>query len=401
MRQPPGYVNNTCPEYVCRIQKNLYGLKQAPRVWHNTIDPFLKQIGFQSTVADPCLYYMWKDGNLVLLPLYVDDLAIASDSEALIKTVSQQLMKKFAMTLDGDLTFLLGMKIRRDRETKAIYLSSESKIEEILNDFNMASSIPATTPIDAVTVTKDDCPPTTSNEWSHMQDVPYRQCVGRLTHLSRSTRPDLSFAVSVVSRFLHNPGKRHWEVVKRILRYLKGTANLELKIAPQSTTLIGNSDADWAGNRDTFKSTSGYSFFIGGALISWASKAQPTVATSSTHAEYAALYQATTECLWLRNMLKDIKLLNSAHSTNIYCDNEAAIKIANYHMITPRSKHFDIKLHAIREQITNGTISLAFCPGKENVADFFTKPLHKQKFIQYRTELGLIQRLVHDTGKGQ
>jgi transposase InsO family protein len=183
MRQPPGYITKDCPDKVCKITKNLYGLKQAPKVWHDTIDPFLKSIGFQSLNADPCLYFKRNDGNLSLISLYVDDLAIASDSADEITEIKEKLMKKFQMTDDGEIDYILGMEIRRDRSKREIYISSRNKIDEILKDFNMSTCFPASTPMDCVTVSAADCPSPNSEEWNHMQNVPYRSCVGKLTHL--------------------------------------------------------------------------------------------------------------------------------------------------------------------------------------------------------------------------
>jgi hypothetical protein len=417
MKQPPGYIDPSCPDLVCRILKNIYGLKQAPRVWHKTIDPHLRSMGFKPLAADPCLYYQWSDGKLSLISLYVDDLAIASDSPAGIAAIRTQLMHKFKMTDDGDLHYILGMKIIRDRTNKAIFVSSPSKIEELLKDFYMAKCIPCSTPMDHVAISAADSPTVGSDDWHEMQKVPYRECVGRLTHLMRTTRPDLAFSVSVVNRYLHNPGARHWEAVKRILRYLKGTADLSLRIAPgdfSSTVtavdrfpksspeffpLTGNTDADWGGHPDSSKSTSGYAFFLGPGLVSWSSKVQPHTATSSTHAEYIAAYHATSECMWARSFLGELGLLNLSLPTILYCDNEAAIKIANYHMVTPRSKHFNTKLHSVREKVQEGELSLSFCPGKANVADIFTKPLGASKFLPFRKELGLVESPVHVKSK--
>ena len=408
MKQPPGYEDLSHPNHVCQLHKNLYGLKQAPRVWHKTIDPFLKSKGFQAIDPDPCLYVKWLAQRLILIALYVDDLAIAADSDSDLDDIKSALNDRFKMTDEGELEFILGIKVRRDRANRAIYLSNEHYITELLSDFNMLTCNPISTPMEALTISALDCPTPHSDEWKRMQTVPYRQCVGRLTYLSRSSRPDIAYSVSVVNRYLHNPGERHWSAVKRILRYLKGTSIFELRLQPLSlkifastcdrssslegpTKLSGNTDADWGGNIDNAKSTSGYAFYIGSSLVSWASKAQPTTATSSTHAEYIAAYHATAECIWLRSFLSALKMLPS-QATAIYCDNEPAINIAKYHMVTPRSKHFDTKYHFIREQVEAGTVSLQFCPGKDNVADIFTKPLLKHRFAKFRQELGLLSR---------
>lgn len=123
---------------------------------------------------------------------------------------------------------------------------------------------------------------------------------------------------------------------------------------------------------------------------------QPHTATSSTHAEYIAAYHATDECMWARSFHGELGLLKLSLLTTLYCDNEAAIKIANYHMVTPRSKHFNTKLHCVREKVSNGELALSFCPGKAYVADIFTKPLVASKFLPFRKELGLVESLVHD-----
>ena len=401
MRQPPGYESKACPNKVCKILQNLYGLKQAPRIWHQTIDPFLKSLGFTALNADPCLYFKYDENKLSLISLYVDDLAIASDSIEILNKIKQALSNRFKMTDEGELEYILGMKVTRKRSFNEMFLSSHQKTLDILKDFNMTNSLPVSTPMDHLTISTKDSPVVGSTEWLEMQNVPYRQCIGRLTHLMRTTRPDLAFSVSVVSRFLHNPGMKHWNAVKRILRYLNTTREYSLRLATKNllTTvsakdnqihLVGNTDADWGGNVDTCKSTSGYSFFVGEGIISWGSKAQPQTATSSTHAEYIAAYHATAECLWLRNMLLEFQMIDASQATVLKCDNEAAIKIANYHMVTPRSKHFDPKFHFVREQVAEGNIALTFIPGKDNVADIFTKPLSKVKFSNFRAQLGLI-----------
>ena len=405
MKQPPGFVSATCPSHVCKLQRNLYGLKQAPRVWHRTIDPFLKSLGMQSASADPCIYYRWTGSSLLLIALYVDDLLIASDCSSHLSLIRKSLSRKFKMSDEGDLKFALGIRVLRDRAKKAIHLSSAHKINDILQDYNMSDCIPSAVPLDHVSVSAKDCPATGSSEQSEMAKVPYRECVGRLIYLMRTTRPDIAYPVSVASRFLANPGHKHWNLVKRILRYLKGTKDTFLTLSPldfstsvascernhtaEALRLTGNTDSDWAGDPDTSRSTSGYAFFLGSSLISWASKAQPQTATSSTQAEYIALYNATTEVLWLRSLLSELKLLNPGLPSTLYCDNQAAIKIGNYHMVTPRSKHFDSKLHLVRESISNGAMAVVFCPGKENVADIFTKPLSSGLFSTYCRQLGL------------
>lgn len=410
MRQPPGFVDPTHPGHVCQLHRNLYGLKQAPRVWHQTLVPELNSLGFLAIDADPCIFQRRTKRGLSLISLYVDDLAIAADSKVELNEIKKALSSKFKMTDEEEISFILGIQVRRDRGKRAIYLSNAQYVQKILEDFNMTAATPVHTPMECKTISSADSPEPGSAEWLRMQNVPYRESVGQLTYLMRTARPDLAFAVSLVNRYLHNPGERHWAAVKRILRYVKGTLNYELCLSPQDMTLTGttcdrtspvngplklsgNVDADWAGS-DEAKSTTGYVFYLGSALISWSSKAQPTTATSSTHAEYMAAYSAAAECIWLRSFLSSLDLLSPGCPTTIYCDNQAAIALSKDHMVNPRSKHFESKFHYVREQVRTGAVALQHCPGIENVADLLTKPLRITPFVKHRQALGLRLTLV-------
>ena len=258
----------------------------------------------------------------------------------------------------------------------------------------MADAAPVTTPMTQNNISQELSPSADSREAKQMETIPYRETVGSLIHIMRCTRPDIAYAVSVVSRYMHNPNMSHWRAVTRILQYLKGTISFEFQI-PRSTTLHqslnfqGYSDADWARNLDNGRSTSGYGFYLGSALVSWRSRGQDTVATSTTHAEYIAAYDSTAECLWTRNFLNDLALLPPG-PTLIHCDNDAARKISMFHMVTPRSKHLATKLHFVRDQVTNQSISLTEIPGRINIADIWTKPLGRSKFTQFRTRLNVL-----------
>lgn len=394
MQQPQGYTNKEHPDWVCKLHKNLYGLKQAPHVWHKTITPFLNSLGFNSIEADPCIFLKTDNDSRSIIYLHVDDILISASQDNSIQHIKQSLNNKFQMTDDGEAESILGIKIRHNHNKRSIHLSQEQAIIDILKDYNMLNCIPSSTPMEALTISTSDCPTIGSNEWHDMQRTPYRECVGKLTYLSRITRPDISFAVSVVNRFLHNPGHRHWNAVKRILRYLKGTLHYELTLTPlqASSSYYGYTDADWGGNADNAKSTSGYAFFLGNALISWSSKAQTTTATSSTYAEYIAAYHATLECLWGRCFLNGLQMLSPKSPTILFCDSQPTITLSKHHMITPRTKHFDTKYHYLREQVEKGSIELKHCSGKDNIADLFTKPLPKLRFSKLVEKLGLHPR---------
>jgi hypothetical protein len=395
MAQPEGYEDLTRAEYVLLLLRNLYGLKQAPRVWHQTIDPFLRRLGFIAMEADPCIYYKWDADriHLQLISLYVDNLGIAADLQSDIDHVRSQLNSEFKMTDEPDNMFLQ-MQLSC---TDGIYsLSQTNAINKLIIATNMETALPSSTPMETLTLSNSDSPVVGSDEWIYMQTVPYRETIGSLSDICRKTRPDIAYSVSVASRYLANPGKKHWAHVKRIIRYLKGTKDYVLLLDPGSSplTLYGFTDADWGGELDSSKSTSGYGFFYGKALFSSRSQTQSVTATSSTHAEYIAAYHSAAECIWARSFLQELGLI-SPNATTIYCDNEAAIKIAHFHMITPRSKHFNTKFHYLREQVINNYIDLQHVKGTNNLADIWTKPLGKLKFTTFCARLGIVPNPVH------
>ena len=409
MRQPEGYEDKDHPEWVCHLKRTIYGLKQSGHRWHKVIDPFLRSLGFKPLRADPCIYRKWQDGRLQLVSLYVDNLGISCDSEDDALFVRQKLMERFEMT-DEPTTSTLNIQIRRDEN--GFYLSQPAVISALLEATNMTDCLPASTPAEAVTVSSADCPTVGSDEWHQMKKVPYRETIGSLTQLMRTCRPEIAFPLSVASRYLHNPGQAHWNFVKRILRYLKGSINDEFAINPTNssftasnqkspisvqghTTLRALCDADWGGDRDSAKSTSGFSCFFGGALISWASKVQTVTATSSTYAEYISAYHTLAEILWSRSFLSDLGLLDLSKPTDLYTDNEPAINIAKFDMVTNRSKHFDTKYHFFRDSVADKTIAPHHIAGKDNCADIFTKALLKGRFLKFKEQLGVKPSPVH------
>jgi hypothetical protein len=237
MKQPTGYEDHSRADYVLLLLRNLYGLKQAPRVWHQTIHPFLAKLGFISMEADPCIYYKWDSENkrLQLISLYVDNLGLAADVESDLQAVRTALHSQYKMTDEPDDIFLQ-MKI--ETTNGGFALSQTQAIENLLLSTNMLTAIPASTPMETLTVSKDDCPIVGSDEWHHMQTIPYRETIGSLSDICRKTRPDIAYSVSVASRCLVNPGQKHWNLIKRILRYLKGTKDWIFLLEPAITGIL-------------------------------------------------------------------------------------------------------------------------------------------------------------------
>ena len=203
-----------------------------------------------------------------------------------------------------------------------------------------------------------------------------------------ATRPDISVAVGVLSQHMASPNEDHWNGIKRILRYLQGSISHGLKFEA-GDVLIGYSDADWAGDLNTRRSTSGYIFKIGGATVSWCSKRQITVARSTTEAEYVALSLASQEAVWIRKLLLEIGFAVDG-ATTLYEDNNGAIDLSRNPKYHNRTKHIDISYHFTRERVTSGELNIIYCPTENMLADIMTKGLGRPKFEQFRKMLGVM-----------
>ena len=394
MKQPKGFVNPKKAKYVCKLKRGLYGLKQSPRIWNFNIDTFLKECGFKACGPDHCFYVMWTSGDklFIIVVLYVDDLIITSNSDPLMSEFKAKLCEKYKMKDLGELHWCLGMRVTRDRTKRTITLDQEKYIGDVLKRFNMLDCKPMLTPADGSIKLTREMSPTTAAEVSRMENVPYMSAVGSLMYAMVGTRPDIAFAVGAVSRYASNPGELHWRAVKRILRYLKGTAGRGLVFSGSLTqdkgsagvTVIGYSDADWAGSLDDRRSTTGYVFQLGGGAISWCSRKQKTTALSSTEAEYMAVAAAIKEALWLRFLLREAGFPQD-EPTVIFEDNQSCIALAKNPGKHDRTKHIDIRYHFAREQVIEyENVVLIYRPTDEMVADMNTKALGAPKFVKFR-----------------
>jgi hypothetical protein len=300
INHPPGYPQGP-PGTVLKLKKTLYGLKQAPRAWHQRLNEELNRIGFTASVADPGLYVYTKDsGSTAHIMVYVDDLLIASSDKKLIGHIKQQLMTAFDARDMGAATAYLGMKIERDRGSRTLKLSQTLMAEELVKKYNMQDSKGKTTPGSLnIKLTAEEGDPLDTEKF------PYSQLVGAMMYLAVCTRPDIAYIVGAAARFMAKPTTVHWQVAKSVLRYLSGTTHYGITFGRSTDGLVGYCDADFAGDLDTRRSTTGYVFTFGGAAVSWSSKRQQTVAASTTEAEYMAAAAAVKEALWLRNLFAD------------------------------------------------------------------------------------------------
>ena len=296
---PHGYTDPKRSRVVCRLRKALYGLKQAPRVWSDTLGEFLKQHGFLPLNADQSVFCNGK----TIIAIYVDDLLIIGPNTQANKDIKAALSKRFQMTDIGPMALYLGMRLDQDRQQRILWLSQQAYLEKILKDHGFLDSKAVQTPME--TSTKLEAAPAgyiAKPDFKHT----YHSAVGSLMYAMLRTPPDIAYAVSVVSRYASNPTGDHWTAVKRIFRYLKGTLHLRLTLSGPLRPLAGWTDADWAGDKDTRRSTSGYVFNLGSAAITWSSKRQPTVALSTFEAESIGQTQAAKEAIWLSGLLNEL-----------------------------------------------------------------------------------------------
>ena len=214
----------------------------------------------------------------------------------------------------------------------------------------------------------------------------YRQVVGALQYLAL-TRPDIAMAVNKTAQFMHSPSVHHWQAVKRILRYLRGTIDHGIVLKQSNfASIIAFSDADWGGDKIDRKSTSAYVVFHGANPISWSSKKQKTVARSSTDSEYRALASASSEVYWLQCLLRELE--HPLPSTpRIWCDNVSATYLAANPVFHSRSKHLELDFHFVRDQVRQKHLIVSYIPTTDQLADALTKPLSKTRFLHLKAKL--------------
>jgi hypothetical protein len=217
----------------------------------------------------------------------------------------------------------------------------------------------------------------------------FRQAIGGLQYLTH-TRPDIAFPVNKLSQYMSSPTTDHWQGIKRILRYLQGTINYCLHIKPSTDLdITGFSDADWATSIDDRKSMAGQCVFLGETLISWSSRKQKVVSRSSTESEYKALADLAAEIAWIRSLLSELKL-PLPRKPILWCDNLSAKALASNPVLHARSKHIEIDVHYIRDQVLQNEVVVAYVPTTDQIADCLTKPLSHTRFSQLRVKLGVI-----------
>ena len=379
--QPPGFVKKGEEHKVNKLKKALYGLKQSPRAWYSRVSSYLEKHGFYKCPYEHTLYIKTNsEGNFMAVSLYVDDLIFTGNNLRMLNDFKRIMMREFKMTDLGELHHFLGIEVHRSKE--GIFISQESYAKKVLKRFKMENANPVSTPCTTgLKLSKE-------GEGRLINSTIYRSLIGNLMYLT-STRPDIVYAVSLLSRFMEKPYSNHWEAAKRILRYVKGTIDYGIFYqANIPVNLIGYTDSDLAGSIDDSRSTSGYVFHIGTGAISWSSKKQQVVALSTTEAEYIAASYAGCQLIWLRGILDSLKERQN-RATTLYCDNRSAILVAKDPVLHGRTKHIRIRYHFLRELVSEGDVNVEYCKLEDQMADIFTKPLGGQVYKRNVESLGV------------
>ncbi|GAA5882302.1 hypothetical protein JCM1840_001402, partial [Sporobolomyces johnsonii] len=341
IKQVPGFEDPSRPHVVHDLCRSIYGLRQAGRKWNETFISKLKALGFTQSRADPSLFVHWRGDKVAIVPIHVDDGSISLHQRHYV----EKLFERFKF-VDN---------VKKNTETPA----------------SLTADIKPLQPGEAVVHER------------------YREMLGALLYLAICTRPDLSYAVSVASRFAAAPAMRHWVQLKRILRYAAQTRSHSLVFSPTgSSRLTGFTDADHAADPHTRRSISGWVFTLAGAAIDWQSKRQSVTAISSTEAEYYAFSSAVKEAVWLWSLFHDISFPQEG-LTLLRADNRSMILLADHLTSYHRTKHFAVHASFSREKVASGEVQIEWIPMNDLPADMLTKALASAKHCRFSSMLGL------------
>nr|GEY09585.1 retrovirus-related Pol polyprotein from transposon TNT 1-94 [Tanacetum cinerariifolium] len=348
--QPEGFIDADHPSHVYKLKKALYALKQAPRAWYDELSTFLLLNHFFKGTIDLTLFIRRFHDDILVVHVYVYDIIFGSIHPRYIHLFSDLMKSRFEMSMMGKMTFFLGLQV--NQSPCDIFINQSKYMLEILNKHGMESCDPIGTPMEIKDKRDLD------QNGSPVDATKYRSMIGALMYLT-SSRLDIVHTTCLCARYQAKPTEKHLKEVKRIFCYLWGTINTGLWYTKDSGfELTRFLDADYAGCKDTFKSTSGGAQFLGEKLVSWSSKKQDCTALSTAEAEYVSLSTCCAQVLWMRTQLTDYGF--HFNKISIYYDLKSAIAISCNPVQHSRTKHIVVRYHFIKEHVEKGTIKLYF-----------------------------------------
>lgn len=376
MSQPPGFEDHVKNEHVCKLNRAIYGLHQSSRAWYFEIHSVFENLNFIKLEWTNCVYTY---GDKAVILLYVDDIVIFGKNDSIISSICSKLKNHFDLKVLGKTRKLLGVEFEQDG--KNLYIHQMSYIDKICETYKHFHIPHSSLPLAVGSVlSKSQCP-NSDEEVFTMSKLPYRNILGCLAFISGRTRPDICYAINILSQFQSNPGIVHWNILLKLLGYVMCTQNYKLNISKVDDLNIKcYSDADFAANRDDRISMGGLILFVGEAPVLWRTFKQNCVSLSTLESEYVSLTEAVKELVWVIRIFKEfnkVKVLNINFDAHLYCDNQAAINFSKSTIENHRTKHIDVKFHFIRGLVLENLFSLEYVNTKLNLADIFTKPLPK------------------------
>lgn len=379
MKLPPGF-RHTHPGKVCRLRKSLYGLKQAPRCWFKKLSDALLRFGFVQSYDDYSLFSYTKKGLEIRVLIYVDDFLITGNDAYMIQKFKDYLSRCFSMKDLGKLKYFLGIEVSRGPD--GIFLSQRKYALDIIAETGNLGAKPALTPLEQ----NHQLATVESPLFSDPKQ--YRRLVGRLIYLTH-TRPELSYAVHILTQFMKTPKQAHWDAATRVVRFLKGSPGQGIFLnADPDLTMTVYCDSDWSACPITRRSLSAFVVMLGASPISWKTKKQRTVSHSSAEAEYRSMASALREVKWLRKLLKGLSIKQTA-PTRFFCDSKATIHIAANPVFHERTKHIENDCHSVRNAVQEGIIATHHISTDTQIADVLTKALGRAQFSTLVSKLGV------------
>ena len=399
MSQPPGFSQPSSEgeaRIVCHLLKAIYGCKQSSRLFHELVRDSLKEMGAVQAKADECLF-TFRDGDSWLkILVHVDDFACTFNDRGIYDRVFAQMQAKFKITDygGGPITRFVGVCVERTPEGH-YRLHQSPYITQVLDRLGLTDCKHALSPERAGTEAR--LAPyegeLSAAEKSFMAAVPYKEAVGALFYLARSTRFDIAHACGQVARFMDRPCAKHWRAVIRIYGYLARTKNVALVMSSRGMEceladqfLDGMSDSDWAGCAETRKSHTGWVVRVGGSLVSWYSKRQGSVSQSTAEAEYVAAAAVANEVIWWRRLCTDMGYSFKGPVT-IWCDNRAATTLADHEGRFDAVKHIQLRYHVLRDYQKRGLVQVRWRSSRYMWADVLTKNCQPKHFRNIVTQL--------------
>jgi hypothetical protein len=350
---------------------------------------FARSVGFLESKSDTSLFTLHRGTDVAYILLYVNDIILTASNQPFLHSIILLFSREFAMKDLGPLHHLLGISVTR--QPHSLHLCQRQYILDVLSRTGMSDCNPSPRPIDTKAKLSASTGPSVADPFI------YRSLAGALQYITH-TRPEISYVVQQVCLHMHDPREPHFLLIKRILRYLKGTLDHGLTIhSTTSHSLIAYSDADWVGCPHARWSTSGYYVFLGDNLVSWSSRRQPMVSRSSAEAEYRAVATAVAETCWLRSLLQELRHpIDSA--TIVYCDNVSAVYQSANPVQHRCMKHMELDIHFVREKVAIGALRVLHVPSSSQFADIFTKGLPSALFTEFRASLHVGEPLSSDCG---